>query len=144
VPGEIFTLPIPSLRLGEFDIGGVLYHAHYFHLYEITREAFLAAGGCSYPSLVSRGQHLAVVESHQKFSRPIRYGETLTVLMTMRNIKKATAEFVYQVHVDGSAPETPAHEAWTRHVLVEAANSRFEVTGFPAALAAYFHRFSPA
>ena len=52
-PKQAFTHQIDAPRLGEFDLGGVLYHANYFSLFEATREAFLRAHGMPYTQLIA-------------------------------------------------------------------------------------------
>ena len=75
-------------RLGEFDLGGVLYHANYFHLYEKAREAYLESLGLPYPSLVEKGFHLAVTNSEQEFSKPIYYGQELELKLEISERKQ--------------------------------------------------------
>ena len=41
IPKNAFRLSAIEPRLGEFDLGGVLYHARYFHIYEDARERLL-------------------------------------------------------------------------------------------------------
>lgn len=121
----------PSLR--EFDLGGVLYHANYFHLYEQTREAFLKQAGHPYPKLVEDGFHLAVSESHQEFIKPIYYGQEIKVFLTIDDLKKTSAVFYYEI-IDTATAEL-LHEAWTKQVFVEKVDGGFKPRRFPASLA---------
>ncbi len=118
-----FRFTINNLRLGEFDLGGVLYHANYFHLYEMTREAFLESIKHPYTSLVSEGKHLAVVESHQVFSAPISYGEILELSLSVRELSKAAVTFDYEIAVNDKIQ----HSAWTKHVHVAKVEGKFKV-----------------
>ena len=134
-PGS-FEHRIPYLRLGEFDLGGVLYHAHYYHLYEEIREAFLRAEGLPYPSLVATSHHLAINESHQNFLAPIFYGEGLTGKLWTSEVKNSSFLFHYEI----SNPRGRAHYGWTRHVFVRTANG-FTVERLPEKLRETLHRF---
>ena len=93
-----FLLDIPPPRFGEFDLGGVLYHANYFHIYEIIREEFLSQGPQSYSSLVKQSCHLAVVESRQKFIKPIYYGDSFKSELIISELKQASATLEYRFY----------------------------------------------
>lgn len=118
----------PSLR--EFDLGGVLYHANYFHLYEKTREAFLEKSGIPYPKLVEEGFHLALTESHQEFLAPIYYGQEIEAVLSVCNLQKTNLIFHYKIF-DGSAL---LHKAWTKQVFVEKIKESFKPKRFPTTL----------
>lgn len=70
-----FSKPLNRIRLGEFDIGGVLYHARYFHLLEELREEYFISIGQPYSELVKQGLHLPLSEAKIKYIKPIRYGD---------------------------------------------------------------------
>ena len=126
-----FNFSVPGVRLGEFDIGGVLYHANYFHLYESAREAFLAEQGIPYHSLVTQGQHLAIVESQQQFLKPVRYGEGISVQLAASDISKISFCFNYQFLNDKGEL---IHKAKTKHVLVSAVSGSIRPTRIPDSL----------
>ena len=138
-PANSFSHPIPHLRLGEFDLGGVLYHAHYYHLYEEIREAFLRAQGIPYSSLVAVSHHLAINEAHQNFLAPIFYGEALTTKLWTSDVKNSSFCFHYEI----SNPGGPAHYGWTRHVFVKTAGG-FKVERLPEKLRDSLQSFSAA
>ena len=131
-----FTLPIPSIRFGEFDLGGVLYHANYFHVYEQVREAFLALGPTSYAQLVSEGCHLAITDSHQKFLKPIRYGHAFSVQLWVENLRRASFDFCYSFVSD-----TELHTGRTSMVFVQTKSGQLCVSPLPEQLAAYLKDF---
>ena len=115
-PAGSYCCHIPHIRLGEFDMGGVLYHAHYFHLYEIARESFLKDNGLSYPQIVARERHLPLVESHQQFFAPIFYGQEIDVHLWIREIRRSSFTVVYRLYESGKPGLL--HEAWTTLVHV--------------------------
>lgn len=123
-----FNFSVSGVRLGEFDIGGVLYHANYFHLYESAREAFLAERGVPYPSLVTQGQHLAVVESQQQFLKPVRYGESLSIELSTSAVSKTSFCFDYRFFNEKGEL---IHKATTKHVLVSATSGAIRPTRLP-------------
>lgn len=122
---------VENIALGEFDLGGVLYHANYFHLYERAREAYLRKAGCPYADLVQHGFHLAVVEAHQQFLKPIYYGPEVTIQLTTVKLTVTSVTFSYRILQNSAL----VHTAWSRHALVEKANDGFRVVKFPDTVA---------
>ena len=105
-------------------MGGVLYHARYFHLFEDAREAFLTAHGLPYSSFVEQGQHLAIVEVHQSFDGPIRYGDEVEIDLWFTELRRSSLKVCYSVQLPAKSP-MPIHQAWTRHALVQAGPEGF-------------------
>mgnify|MGYP005865724483 CR=1 FL=1 len=132
----MFSLTIQNIRFGEFDLGGVLYHANYFHLYEQVREEFLLQGPLSYPTLVAEGCHLAVVESAQKFLKPIRYGEQFTVNLSVERLKRASFDLCYTFVRE----EELLHTAITSMVFVKATDGALKVSPLPQELRVYLEQ----
>lgn len=126
---------ISDLRLGEFDLGGVLYHANYYHLYEAAREACLAAHGAPYHSLVSAGYHLAIVEAGQRFLSPICYGDPLEVLLSFSELSRTSVRASYEITAHGRI----VHNGWTRLVHVENSGGKFRPGRFPQKLVEIFN-----
>lgn len=119
-------------RLGEFDLGGVLYHANYFHLYEETREALLRQIGLPYNKLVEDNFHLAVVESSQEFIKPISYGQEVKVILSIQDITRSSAIFYYEI-IDTRTADL-LHEAWTKQVFVQRLDNGFKPRRWPEKL----------
>ncbi len=135
---QVFKLKIPLIRLGEFDLGGVLYHSNYFHIYEQTREAFLEHNQYPYSLLVEKGCHLPVVESHQVFTKPVRYGMPLEIRMHCDLLKRSSLRLVYNWY---SEDNILIHEAWTRHAFVQSKNGHFRVAPLTPELKAILNRY---
>ena len=129
-----FKLTIDNLRLGEFDLGGVLYHAHYYHLYETAREAFLRSEGCPYPSLIAKKLHLAIVEAHQTFLAPVRYGDTLEVALSFSELRQTNVRVAYEISAITGAEPKSVHTGWTKLVCVDTSDERFKASRFPEIL----------
>lgn len=102
---NLFVYQVPPLRLGLFDLGGVLHHANYLGVLEQTREAFLAACNLSYSELAASGGHLALSDSNQKFIRPVRFGQQIEVHLTAREIRRTRLALDYALK-DSSSGET--------------------------------------
>lgn len=154
-PKHAYCYRAPAVQLGEFDLGGVLYHANYFHLYEAAREALFREHDFPYCELVSQGSHLALVESHQKFEKSVRYGEPLCVYLWITEIKRSSATFCYEItlvhapeDVDSDSPaldqaaETTVHKAWTRQVFVSQSGGEYKAGRFPEKLLQILEQFS--
>ncbi len=129
------------VRLGEFDLGGVLYHANYFHLYEEAREAVLATHGLPYSLLANRGEHLAVVESHQEFLAPVRYGDPLIVELTFGEIRRTSFVVRYRV-LQAAGDGACVNRAMTRHAFIQTANGTFAAGKIPAELLGILQQYS--
>jgi len=134
---KIFHYKIPNIRLGEFDLGGVLYHANYFHIYEAAREAFLIEIGIPYTSLVEKSQHLAIVESHQNFKQAVFYGTELDTDMWVSSIGKSSFVFNYSFLSNFQT----LHTAWTKHAFINNSSGGFKVQKLPDNLKAELTKY---
>jgi len=141
---QIFSHRIPSIRLGEFDLGGVLYHANYYHLYEQAREALLDLEGLPYHALVSDGAHLAIVESGQRFLAPVRYGDALELQLSFRDQAPASVVAEYRLLPVGQNDAAVVHEGWTRLVFVKIQNGSFKASRFPEKLVEILSKYGAA
>lgn len=125
-----FILEFDDISLREFDLGGVLYHANYFSLYEKTREAYLKKIKIPYPSLVSAGFHLAITETSQKFIAPIYYGDKIKIELKSTKVASASFEFDYLFKKEN----IEIHTAKTKHVYVDVTNKKLDPKRMPKAL----------
>lgn len=141
---EAYSHLLTHLPLHAFDLGGVLYHANYFHLYEQAREAFLRDAGLPYPALVAESQFLAVRESHQDFRAPIYYGDELTLLLWFTDLRKASVQVHYSIHSRSKHAHSEVntlHYAWTKLVFVHKKDLKFAVSPFPEQLVKAFNPY---
>ena len=137
-----FRYTINNLRVGESDLGGVLYHANYYHLYEQAREALLTGEKLPYHQLVSAGCHLAVAESGQKFLAPVYYGEALHIELSFREPTHVTVTAEYRISTERDHASACVHEGWTRLVFVKIQDGRFKASRFPEKLVEIFKKYS--
>ncbi|MCB0321983.1 MAG: acyl-CoA thioesterase [Bdellovibrionales bacterium] len=138
-PGE-FCYTLPPLRFGLFDLGGVLYHANYFGLYEDAREELLRREGYSYESIAAGKAHLAIVETTQRFLRPIRYGDE--VRLRIRSADIGRSSFTLKYRIETSAYPDTVHEASTRFVFVQETAGQLKTSRLPPKLVAIIEKFS--
>lgn len=113
----VFNHRLFPTPLADFDLGGVLYHANYFRLFEQAREALLRTSGLPYSSLVSRGFHLAIVEANVLYHAPVRYGDDLSIQLWCSQLGAASARLHYKLSSLSSC--LLLTEAQTRHSFVE-------------------------
>jgi len=134
-----FNHPIENISLAEFDLGGVLYHARYFNLYEQGREALLRKLDFSYPKLVAMGYHLAVTESSQKFHAPVCYGDELRLELKITELSPHKVVFEYFVY----KLDKCLHHGITKHAVVEKKDdgSGFKISKLPKELSQAFENF---
>jgi len=132
----IFQLDVPPPRFGEFDLGGVLYHSNYFHIYELIRESFLAKGPSPYTSLVKNNCHLAVVESRQKFIKPIYYGDVFKAELSFSEVTRASATAEYRLY-----NQQTINIAQTKLVYIDSSTETFSVASLPQDLKVYFEKY---
>jgi acyl-CoA thioester hydrolase len=111
--GHHFSYRVP---LYETDMGQAVYHGNYFHFFEMAREALLRELGFSYPELVARQIHLAIVESHCHYRQPVRYDDQIDIYSTIANIKSRSIKFHQQLYL--SASGKLATEVWITTVSI--------------------------
>ena len=111
--GHHFSYRVP---LYETDMGQAVYHGNYFHFFEMAREALLRDLGFSYPELVARQIHLAIVESHCHYRQPVRYNELIDIYTTIAGLKSRSVKFHQQLYL--SASGKLATEVWITTVSI--------------------------
>ncbi len=97
--GHRFSYSIP---LYETDMGQAVYHGNYFHFFELAREALLRDLGFSYPELVARQMHLAVVEAHCQYRQPVRYADQIDIYTTIVNLRSRSVQFHQQLFLSAT------------------------------------------
>ncbi len=91
------------VRYAETDQMGYLYHGHYALLYEIGRVEMLRDVGRSYAQLENEvGIMMPVMSMNQRFVRPARYDEVLTISTSLRHVPDRTITFHFEIHNESS------------------------------------------
>ncbi len=86
------------VRYGETDQMGYLYYGHYALLYEIGRVEMLRDLGLSYVDMEGKmGVMMPVMSLNQRFVRPGRYDELLTIHSTLRKLPVDTITFHVEI-----------------------------------------------
>ena len=86
------------VRYGETDQMGYLYHGHYALLYEIGRTEMLRDLGLTYAGMeADHGVMMPVMSLNQRFVRPARYDELLTIKTTLRHLPERTITFHLEI-----------------------------------------------
>ncbi|WP_434043908.1 MULTISPECIES: acyl-CoA thioesterase [Sorangium] len=86
-----------AVRFCETDLMGIVHHSNYVVYLEAGRIDWLQRRGISYEEMVRRELHLAVAELRLKYRQPARFGDTLVVETTCREIQRVTARFSYRI-----------------------------------------------
>ena len=87
-----------TVRYGETDQMGVVYHGNYAQYLEIGRLAWLTSLGISYKEMEANGVMLPVVTLNLSYKKPARYDDVLTVSTTLLKQPTASIEFAYEIH----------------------------------------------
>ena len=75
------NVPI-SVRYGETDMMGVVYHANYILYFEDAREKYLTELGFPYADLEARGLISPVLHVECDYGESVRYGDRLSMRIT--------------------------------------------------------------
>ncbi len=89
-----YTCRVP---LFEVDMGQAVYHGNYFHFFEQARAALLEEIGCGYPQLVAWQLHLAVVEAHCRYRRPVGYDDEILITTRVPRLQSRSLTFQQQL-----------------------------------------------
>jgi acyl-CoA thioester hydrolase len=124
-----------EVRYSETDMMGVVYHGSYLPWLEVARTGLLAAHGLPYRDLEADGFYLPVIEIQVRYLRPARYGDTVTVVATLREKPAARLRVDYVLTRDAEV----LAEGHTRHVFIDkAGRPRRPPAGFRALVEARF------
>jgi acyl-CoA thioester hydrolase len=106
-----------KVRYAETDNMGIVYYANYLVWFEVGRTEYLLAQGIDYRDVEKEGLCMAVVAAHAVYKAPARYGETLWIETTPRDVRNSSLAFDYRV-VRESDRRTLC-TGFTTHVLVD-------------------------
>lgn len=86
------------VRYAETDQMGVAYYANYLIWFEVGRAEFCRSLGFSYEELERETEsYLVVAEAHCRYRRPLRYDMPFCVRTLLRELRKRTLTFGYQI-----------------------------------------------
>ena len=93
------------------DCGGVVYYGNYLRYFEQGRTQWLEARGSSVKAFMDAGILFAVVHAELHYRSPARYGETLTIITRLAEVRAASFTSAHEIRemasgrlvVEGSA-----------------------------------------
>lgn len=93
------------------DCGNVVYYGNYLRYFEQGRTHWLETQGLSVKAFMDAGTLFAVVHAELSYRSPARYGETLTIATTLKEMRAASFTFAHEIRektsgrlvVEGSA-----------------------------------------
>lgn len=86
------------VRYGETDQMGYLYYGNYAQYYEIGRAEMIRSVGLTYASMeADHGILMPVMSLNQRFVRPARYDELITIRTTLRNLPERYIVFHHEL-----------------------------------------------
>lgn len=80
----------------ETDQMGIVHHANYIHWFEEARVDFMDQIGFGYKETTESGVDIAVVSVSCEYKRTVKYGDTVEVICTIKELKPAqmTVEYI--------------------------------------------------
>jgi len=87
-----------SVRYGETDQMGYVYHGNYAQFLEIGRIEWLRAFGFSYKRMETDGIMLPVLKLELEFKKSAFFDDTLTIETSLQSIPSYFIEFDYQIY----------------------------------------------
>ena len=87
-----------TVRYGETDQMGVVYHGNYAQYFEMGRVEWLRNLGVSYKWMEENGVMLPVVSLTMNYKKPARYDDLLTVKTILKSQTSVKIEFDYEIY----------------------------------------------
>ena len=84
------------------DCGGVVYYGNYLRYFEQGRTQWLEARGSSVKAFMDAGILFAVVHAELHYRSPARYGETLTIITRLAEVRAASFTFAHEIREKAS------------------------------------------
>src|SRR5437867_13379547 len=84
------------------DCGGVVYYGNYLRYFEQGRTHWLETKGLSVKAFMDDGVLFAVVHAELLYRSPARYGETLTIATTLKEMRAASFAFAHEIREKAS------------------------------------------
>ena len=101
-----------KVRFGDIDHAGIVYYPRFLHYFHVALEEFFGQElGIDYPVLIDQ-HHIGLPTVHLEtdFRRPLRYGDSIDVVVRVINFGKTSITFGYRVFKNGeSEPRITGH-----------------------------------
>ena len=79
------------------DCGNVVYYGNYLRYFEQGRTHWLEGPGLSVKAFMDAGTLFAVVHAELSYRSPARYGETLSVATTLKEMRAASFTLTHEI-----------------------------------------------
>ena len=87
-----------SVRFSEVDSMGIVWHGSYPLYFEDAREEFGRLYHLEYMHMFEMGFYAPLVDMQFHFKKPLKYGDSGKVVITMRNTDAAKILFDYEIY----------------------------------------------
>lgn len=114
------------VRFNEADPLGIVWHGHYVRYFEDGREAFGKVHGISYLDCYSHGLAIPVVSVQCRYSKPLRYGDT--VLVETSYVDSAAAKLMFNYRIFEAKGRTLVANGSSVQVFVDAKSFELQLT----------------
>lgn len=110
-----------TIRYGETDMMGIVYHANYLLYFEDARAAFLEELGFPYERIEQAGYLSPVFHMECDYRKPLRYGDIAIVRTRIVQIRPTKTVYAYEVFQKGQDFEVdkPLATGRSTHCLVD-------------------------
>lgn len=110
-----------SVRYGETDMMGVVYHSNYLLYFEDARTAFLEGIGYPYRLIDEAGYMSPVTHFECDYHRPIRYGDDVVIRTRITKPGPMKTEYAYEIFTADQDfdKEKPLATGKSLHCLVD-------------------------
>lgn len=95
---ELVCLTQSQVRFSEVDSMGVVWHGNYVRYFEDGREAFGTKYGISYLDFARENIVIPLVKINCDYKKPLRYGDTATVVTRFVNCDAAKLQYEYIIY----------------------------------------------
>jgi len=85
------------VRYSETDQMGVAHNKSYFEWFEIGRTEFCRKKGIPYKEIETQGFYLVVVEAFCRYRKPLRYDQSFSIRVTLREATPKKVVFDYGI-----------------------------------------------
>ena len=92
-----------KVRWSEADPAGIVFYPRFFEWFDLGTEALFESLGLPWPELfpANRIVGVPIVESGARFASPVRYGDEVRILTTVREVREKTFRVEHELSVAG-------------------------------------------
>ncbi|MDR2200464.1 MAG: acyl-CoA thioesterase [Deltaproteobacteria bacterium] len=99
-PGVFVSRSLYRVLYVDTDVMGIVNNANYFRFFEQGRGDYLRARGVPYAEIENRGVRSPLTEAWAHFYKPFRYDDLIRVESWISQIKQASFQFDYRLHLE--------------------------------------------